>query len=412
MNYCQPVHDYRPRSVWCDKKGAVLTHVAILAVMAARATAQFEINIPETSWAVMATCTIEQKRLDAAECDYQPAQFRYGTEAWLDCEVKRKGSSTWRDMGEKPSFKIKADENFVFGEFDCTAPGAFCTGYNPASFLAGKNTWESKKVTLNNMVVGTNGADAYRIFRELGVVSPLSHWVTVNLYRSSVLQRSSLYNMIETINDKTFMRKYFADDYLLMELEGAVPEHKRSGGALKDIPDLQRTAIMDQAGIAPLSATNHHNLLRYAVGEKLTTHWDGWCKDDDIHNVYVAYVNNSYFYIPHGVDQTLGRCITCNNCPPNAVLAVVPNLIYTTECSAYDKCAPIAECMSNTTCAAEYRAVETAASPHRGQLDCTTWPAYLVFAGILLGAIVVVGYVAYKIARPAPIKSNLSAPLL
>lgn len=353
----------------------------------------------------MATCTLEKKRLDAAECDYYPATFRYNSN-WLPCEVKRKGTSTWRDMGEKPSFKVKAAETFVFGEFDCTSPGAVCTGYNSASFLDGKNTWESKKVTLNNMVKGTNGADAYRIFRELGVVSPLSHWVTVNLYRHSVLQRSGTYNMIETINDKTFMKKYFADDYLLMELDAGdvAPEHKRSGGASKDMSVSQRTAVMEMAGKAPIGAVNHHNLLRYAVGEKLTTHWDGMCRyDNRVHNVYVAYVNNSYFYIPHGVDWTLTQCVTCDNRPPSAVLAFVPGSVYSTECPAYDKCAPMGECMSNATCAAEYRAVEASASPHRGRLACKTWIAYLVMAGIVVatvGVVVVVVVWARRRAKP------------
>jgi hypothetical protein len=375
----------------------MLRSLPLLAAMAS--PPNFDIHIPERSWQIIDSCTFNNKMLDAPECDYQQAFFRYGGSAWRECGIKRKGKTTWRELGDKPSFKIKADKTFTFGTFSCNAPGAFCTGHNPASFASNVNSWNSKKVTLNNMYSGTGGADAYRVFRELGVVSPLSHWVTVSLYRAHVLHCRKVYNMVETINDSVFMKKYFANDFVLVELENNVQE-KRTGGKYKSYDSAKITAIAAAAPALTLQQVNQSALARYATGEELSGHWDGFCRRPNYtNNVYVAYVNDVYYYIPHGTDRAFSRCETCDTRPAQAVLNVVPKAVYKPYCPPRDNCPPMKECKSNALCAAEYTSVKRRAAPHRAVDKCPTWKTYLIFSAVLVSSLAVIVIIAVHVKK-------------
>ena len=60
----------------------------------------------------MSSCSkAEYKSDDRPEkCDYQQAECKYGDGPRVPCEVRRKGSTTWRDLDKRPSFRIKSME--------------------------------------------------------------------------------------------------------------------------------------------------------------------------------------------------------------------------------------------------------------------------------------------------------------
>ena len=73
----------------------------------------FSIDISNDVWRKMASCSKREYQSDPRpeKCEYQPANCSYGTEtSYIACEVRRKGSTSWRNMNDKPSFKVKFEE--------------------------------------------------------------------------------------------------------------------------------------------------------------------------------------------------------------------------------------------------------------------------------------------------------------
>lgn len=296
----------------------------------------WDIYIPETTFDLMENCSFEEYKSDNRpdKCDYQDAKCSFNHEDAVDCEVRRKGSGSWRHLREKPSFKIKhmkkGGEDYHFGDFDCSKINC-----NPSSRFSGVNSWRTEKVTLNNGVQHTlfnAEVKAYDVFRKLGVVSPLAQMTTLSLYRGNALIRRDTYTMIETINDKAFMKKYYGDDYALWEIDKGI-EFERDGGSLKDVN-------MTGINLLALSIDQVHRdrMIAYYVGERLTKHFDGACMGNQIYNIYQNHYialdgSGKFSYIPSGVDNVF-TCVDTSDSVPH--------------------CTPMNECWNNTECKREY----------------------------------------------------------
>ena len=278
------------------------------------------------TWDTMASCTkAEYKSPDRpTKCDYQEAECVYDGGPRVPCEVRRKGSTTWRDMDKRPSLKIKGmkgldGEDYVFAE-----------------------DWVSKKVTLNNGVQRISAdveVRAYDMFRDLGVKSSLAKLCSVKLHRGTTLVANHRdYTMIETISDKAFMKKNFGDDWILWEVEVGVTECKRDNGAFDDACDTDKSDMEELS----LGDTNREEMIRYFVGEKLTSHWDSAC-------LGVSRGNNFYVtkWIPEGTTDALHTFI-----PSGVDHTFDCWLQYATH---FPMCKPMQQCFEDEECHSEYQ---------------------------------------------------------
>ena len=386
----------------CKMLGIVLGAAAV-------SYSAFEVRIAAADWDALSACTKQEYRscvlVDGeydrpAHCDYVAASCSYDGGPTVGCKVRRKGGSTWRPLDEKPSLKIKKMElengdDYTFDTFVC-GRNVTCTSL-PGGALSGSDTnvWQSSKVTLNNDVLGSASVDAYRAFRDIGVVAPLARHVAVRLYRDDTLKVHARYTMVETINDKAFAKKYIhADNYALFEFEGGMAEFKRSGGCYEDgLVDCGVCNVQTNQSICgppggtalhdvPLSKFNPTYMQRYYAGELITNHWDGVCSRDSLrpNNAYVGVYPDAsgadvFAYIASGADRTY-RCGEDQLTEPDP------------------KCAPLIECFGEPGCrasfASEYEAARKKA--HRvHDTDCLPWysVALIVSCAVLIVLILV-----------------------
>lgn len=339
---------------------------------------QIEIDLPEDTWEMMKNCSKEEYKSDDRpdKCDYQEARCTFmniksGYNVTNTCKVRRKGSTTWRDIDKKPSFKIKkfeteSEEDVEFGEFDCN--------YCPPNKT--KNVWKTNKITMNNQVSFDGEIDAYKLFREV-VASPLAQKAILKLYRNGTLHSEQEYAMVETIDDRNFVEKWFGPNYVLYEKEGNY-EFERFGQQNKFISDqflntsqcatdkcveketeklFESSAHLSSLLNISFDDYNLQNLVNYYAGEVSTNHWDGACFRHNHpfgdylsqfgsgeYNSYMVYNGNEYFYIPSGVDNTF-------QCPLNAT-------------NTQPTCTPMQQCFQDETCKAEYESSQAIVDSH------------------------------------------------
>jgi hypothetical protein len=308
---------------------------------------EFHIHIPNDAWEAMSNCSFEEYKSEdrPAKCDYQDAQCTLLTShrsVTSSCEVRRKGSGSWQPMNKKPSFKIKkfedAGDDVDFGTFACDLcpPGTT------------ENVWSTNKVTLNNQYQGKNEVKAYDVFRRV-VPASLAVQARVSLFKGDVLQRTDPYVMLETIDDKKFMKKWFGSNYVLYEFEfkwwkkpvnndhNRYVEYERHDGdsiseklnvtdpmCTKDKKSLEaceetilESSARDTVFDLGLRELDNDAILKYWAAEVATNHWDGACVTRN--NFYVAYNGTRYFYVPSGLDQTfqhhIPKAFSNNYCP-------------------------------------------------------------------------------------------------
>ena len=249
------------------------------------------LDISDANWGSMAPCPpkgeARTKAIKDRHCDYHPARFQFNGSGWIPCRVKRKGTASWRDMGEKPSFKLKDLDNGIdFG------------------------TWTSDRVTLNNMVQGTGAPAAYAVYRKVGVVAPQSRHVELTLYRNATRVRTDVYNLLETIDDAAFLQKHFGDSAVLWEVDNGEVKHERGDDALGPLTVANLTLeTLDPSFPAFLAAT------------EAVTHRDSIPYIDT--NAYIAWTGSKFAVIPSGADQTFGCRNTLST--PSWVCAIVPS---------------------------------------------------------------------------------------
>lgn len=326
-------------------------------------TTAIDIVISPGTFDEMETCSKKEYKSEdrPSKCDYQLANITYtanGTSVTYECEVRRKGSSSWRDMREKPSFKVNNfndGDGVLFGEFPC---GTNCP--RGEDF----NAWRSEKFVLNNQVQDDGEIDAYATFRAF-IAAPIAFQTSVRLYRGDILIREDAYVMLENIDDDAFMEKWFGEPYVLYEVENGVAEHQRTGGNYTDAEEdaFETEDVLNSIITLGLDDLNRYNILHYLAGEVATRHWDGGCLREKQNNYYVAFNGTDYFYIPSGVDQTF----QCS--PANAA----PMFNYDGDFKT-PVCRPMTECLDTSTCAAEYQvALDAVTDATTRGLDCPDW---------------------------------------
>lgn len=270
------------------------------------------IYFSRTTFDYMATCSKEkyQSVIEYDECDYQPANATFGnvTEA---IEIRRKGHSTWTDMDQKPSFKIKMESDVDFGRYEC-------------DFYGRCNHWKTDKLTLNNQFiknfrsfeyVPNDEEYAYQVFREIGIKAPLARRASVTIYIDDIFFRRDDYSMIETIKDKTFIEKHWGVDVpiTLWEIEKGETECKKAYNGGQECSDTDLRVIN-------LAYPTYANLPGYLKGEVLLGHWDGVCFNNGS-NIYIVNESNRFYIVPHGLDWTFQNCkqsyeINISGCAP------------------------------------------------------------------------------------------------
>ena len=310
--------------------------------------AVLEMHFAPEKYDLLAQCTVAEKSNYNARngvpshCNYVTAACIYQQDGVVvynaSCMIKRKGHSSWRSAmpWRKPSFKLKFDNKIAF---------AF--------------NWESKKLTLNNMVLGRgdldggpNGVSAYQVFKNMGYpYVPKTLAVRARVFREGFEIADELYAGVETVNDKSFMNKHFGKDHLLFEYEGSAQgttEFKRGGGVYDD--DVGKCGGSDCSTPLPLLKTalgppltrdmNQSELTTFAAAERATMHFDGACFNPlhKLSNAYLAYSlkTQKFALIPHGLDQTFRACSS---------FAVSPTL---------PACAPMQMCFDDAACRASY----------------------------------------------------------
>jgi hypothetical protein len=285
----------------------------------------------------------------------------------VGCKFRRKGSSTWRELDHRPSFKIKKlDYNEPLEIFPCKGSGrpdsadaVSCNALGNGS-LAGttQNEWDSDKVTFNNRIlgwgseIGGNDVAAYNAFRDAGAIAPLAKYVTIRLFRDETERVGPyIYSMIETISDKKFMRKYFSRDHVLWEVDSDIIEYKRSGGTFDETYENKEANGFDcgDANCSDDVCTPQHllalgvanmtidSIASYWVGSLRSKHWDDSCSGIHpfLHNLFIVKAGGTYTWIPHGAEDTFG-------CGP-AIDAKAPSCIPAIECMEMPSCSAIVD---------------------------------------------------------------------
>lgn len=346
-------------------------HIAAAAAVAAT----FTIRIEPEVWDVMEQCTKAMYKScdDHEACDYQDAMCAFNGEPAVGCKVRRKGSTTWRPMHDRPSWKIKKmkrdDEAYVFGTFPCG--GLTCAALEGGGLYgATENVWQSDRLTLNNMVYGNGDVRTYALFRAAGAIAPLAMDVDVTVSRGDTVVGGGKYAMIESVNDKYFMRKHIdRKSYVLWETPA---EFKRSAGSFDADGAQYAESRCDKHCATPeeclpvqrLAAFNETLLLRYFEAERLAGHTDGICLASPANNGYIAAgAAGTFVFIPHGTDQTF----MCRR----------------VALDAGGVCAPITQCLDDSECRDRLQAEAEAVRGRVAEVNkgCWAWYEYAAMGG-------------------------------
>ena len=278
-----------------------------------------------------ASCTAAQYQMEDRpdQCDYKTVTCVVNGVSDPKCDVRRKGSATWRELSQKPSFKIKLDDKYTAGVFPCL------NGVCPPG--ATENEWRTKKYTLNNQVIWDGDIDAYHVYRSY-IPASLATQVTVALYRDDVLQSNQTYAMVENVNDKAFVEKWFGEDipFRLYEIERGVSKFERGGGVYDDSEDPAVVNAAPDTTRLGLDEVDRSNALRYLAASERTMNWDDACGRNN--NYYLLHNNVTWFHIPWGTDRAFGEFLMNEFLAPH------------TQCRAAN------ECLRDSACKPEYDA--------------------------------------------------------
>jgi len=205
-------------------------------------------------------------------------------------------------MDDKPSLKIKDfndDTKYEFARYPCTSTGT-CNSLPSGSLAsADTNLWYTTKLTLNNQRNGPNDIYGNKLYRDAGVIAPLAEEATVRLYRDTALiVGPAPYTMLESINDKEFMKKHFGADYVLWEVEnvlweenrpGRVVYFKRDGGALEgELQSFTQPVPGTTPQFSNMNETsfNMSYFQRFLAAERIADNQDSACARNN--NYFVA----------------------------------------------------------------------------------------------------------------------------
>lgn len=293
-------------------------------------------------WGNFSACTKEQKNNEKDICNYKPASCTFDGKTY-DCEVKRKGNGSWRDVDKKPSLKIKWKDS---------------------------DNQHQYKITFNNNVQERkDGAqiDAYATFRKAGIKASRASHVQVRFGPSLDSVNDYLqYTQIEEVKNFEFLGARGFDGSTVFELEKLSssfmkqddidrgpdtfdlgPIDKKNASLL----DFQRVLMHGASLQETWEVINKTNMFRYYAGIKATGHLDSFCgfpvgsakeivkKGKGYNNVFVLrpYFHKRYTFLPWGTDQTM-QCRGFDWFMPSSLAT----------------CNPMKRCFENAQCSKEY----------------------------------------------------------
>ncbi len=399
-------------------------------------TTNVQLAFSANAWQNMKACNYTGYRAEPrmTECNYQQVQVTIATatgQIEQTCKARRKGTATWQDIDQKPSFKVKCEDDMELGEHNCTGVEK-CPGGGVS------NTWKSKKFLLNNGGFSLNGlgtrnwhsaefylrvlntyytwgeVDFYVMLRKIGGNAwPFAKWADVQVFNNGSLINSDQYVFLENADDKEFGKKWFGvTGWALWEFEFDKFKLQRDYGNFECTENNGGSCVVDNLFTLPAtSGFSFSNLSRtaegtdamvsYYVAEKLGAHWDGVCLRNSIQNLYLAVNNSGWYIVPHGADATYQGCVTemkIGN-PP--------------------ECGFMKECFESDACVNRFHTIHAKArqNAHRTTLSCreeVTLPVVYFALGIGLPLLFVLGLLQLGpwLQPSVAIARNVSGPSL
>ena len=368
-----------------------------------------EIVVTERQWNKMATCSFDDKLNDEAVCDYVDDEYVDGDDTpqcringdanYIDCEVKRKGHGSWRNMGEKPSLKVKLKDRLGNHQY---------------------------KLTLNNMAQDrTNGAEvtSYKVFRDYGVPASRARHVNV-LFRhgNDTTSEPLLYVSVENADTPEFLAKHRLDGSTMWELERGEAKHELGPNydIDKELGDAVSGSLNKMWRVIDKKA-----MFRFYAGELATAQVDGLCRSRQkyVKSGYAPAIGQSrkmykgnnahavrrrsdskYIFVPWGIDQS-------NVCSPNPVKSVLP--IYHVKTRLENAVAPsplevtvcdvMEKCLSNSNCKADFEKAAKklkSGAPGKKQLKYDRCEQKNMYAWSTFGLLVAVAIIVVPLAGP------------
>lgn len=225
---------------------------------------------------------------------YMRGDFEYAGTVYTDVGIRLKGSASFRELDDKPAFKIKLNR-----------------------YVRGQRFLGLESLTLNNMVQDDSFVReylAYTTFRAAGVPAPRAGFAEVYLNG----QLLGLYANIESIDDRFLARRFadgsgplyegdFGDDLRVgdideFELDEGDDPQRALLRALAEAVDGDIDALF-WADDTPLDAWE---FLVFTATEAAVGHWDGYRRSHN-YRVYYEPTAGAWSFIPWGTDQTFHR---------------------------------------------------------------------------------------------------------
>ena len=288
-----------------------------------------DIYFEDETWDNMSRCTFydyqryKKYETNNNDCAYRPARcvfenFGDGTPLKnVSCKARRKGFSTFRDMGDRPSFKVKFyDENDDKLDLHMGS-----VGYVPDLV--------ADKCTFNNMLysssyTGHTEVEAYRTYydRLKYPATPTADYVRISTYRGTHLRDRYVGSIVEDVNNDDYVTRVseYGSDWLLMEVDNTGMEYKGAKGTYKDsIPRklfeklINREEKEDEADGGLLHLMNITEVVMFYNGELMTHNWDGASLRPIPNNFYIILWGNDTDprarFLPKGMDWVFQGCV-------------------------------------------------------------------------------------------------------
>ena len=236
-------------------------------------------------------------RLEAAPYEYARGTLRYRDQAFEAIGVRLKGEASFREVDDKPAFRLKLDE-----------------------FVSGQRLLGLKRLTLNNDVQDPSSLSqslVYRSFRSAGMPAPRCNHALVYVNG----EYYGLYSNVET-EDKVFLERWFSSSDGNLYEEGGSDFVAGAAAAFELETNEARADRSDlEALIAALAAATPDDFtesvgreidldryLQFAALEALAGGEDGYSYVLGAPNNYRLYRDpavDRFVFLPWGLDRAL-----------------------------------------------------------------------------------------------------------
>jgi spore coat protein CotH len=219
-----------------------------------------------------------------------PAILTYAGVSW-DVGFNLKGSSTYQDLGGKPSIKVDFEQ-----------------------WEKGRNLLGVRRLTLNSMIFDPTMLrehTAYHLYAAVGVPAPRHGYARVTINGEPY----GLYTLVETLDEQWLRRRFPGDSwgnlydstFTSADLTSAgvgafVLEEGDPASAYGDLQAL--VSALDRGDILDVLDRyfDREAVLGMWAVDLVTAHWDGYCRNSNNYLLYHATVADRWYFIPWGQD--------------------------------------------------------------------------------------------------------------